>query len=207
MLVAFVSKLLQFEWARHARWLHALFECAATCISAAQRLRTSVSLGVGMSTQSISARALLRAVSASLQCCACARTARFVGAVVSQCPRNAERRAVKQIAMARCALTMLAATVCTKHITSHCHVKRRTRCYRLTPHRRAWAQRCVIASCAPVLRGGVLAACVRAYRHRCAVVASAFANCLRVNLFAQSWDPPLAARGANHWRASRAAYM
>ena len=42
-------------------------------------------------------------------------------------PRNADRRAVKQIALARCALSMLAATFGTNIISRYCRVERRTR--------------------------------------------------------------------------------
>ena len=48
-------------------------------------------------------------------------------ALAERLSRNADRSAVKQIALAKFALTMLAATFGTNTIVSHCRVERRTR--------------------------------------------------------------------------------
>ena len=115
---------------RHVHWLHALVECTgrgSTHLRGAALARI-LALEADMKTLSgvARARAQSRQVFDQMSVCSVAR-ARGPRALAERLLRNDDRRATKQIELARRALTMLAATVCTKSIASHCRVERRTR--------------------------------------------------------------------------------
>ena len=111
------------------RWLHALVECAGlgnTHLRGAALPRIRV---IGSGHEHIirfCMRLASRKVGQSLTKCAFAML-RGPRASVERLPCNADRRVVKQIALARCALTLLAATFGINNIASHCRVERRTR--------------------------------------------------------------------------------
>ena len=71
-------------------------------------------------------------------------------ALAERLRRENDRRAVKQIALARCALIILAATLGSKTIASHCRVEGRTRWWHLTSPRRARLHRLIVPRRAPV---------------------------------------------------------
>ena len=115
---------------RHVNWLHGLVECTgrgSTHLRGAALARI-LALEADMKTRSgvARARAQSRQVFDQVSVCSVAR-ARGPRALAERLLRNDDRRATKQIELIRRALTMLAATVCTKSIASHCRVERRTR--------------------------------------------------------------------------------
>ena len=128
-------------------------------------------------------------------------------ALAERLPRENDRRAVKQIAMARCALIMLAATLGPKTIASHCRAERRTRRYHLASPRRARLHRLIVARCAPVLCQ-MLTACAREYLQRVAILGCSLEKYVFTAGGQQDvCNPTVRLRGASHCLEGLAARM